>query len=171
MILLKGHSGQNGQIGVLLCRENGGFHIIKIGKSLKHYQIGPCILPCGDHFPVQLIGFVKFQRAQRLQQLSDWSDVQSHQCICPLSGRFCHPDRLLNDLPDTVAGAGQFVAVGLKGVGVDQIAACGNIAAVDVSHHLRRCKTQDFRALPQLEAGCLQLCAHGAVQDQIGLGL
>ncbi len=61
------------------------------------------------------------------------------------------------------------MAVGLKGVGIDDVAARVNIAAVDGGHNLRLGKAQNLRPLPQLQARRLQLGSHGAVQNDIVL--
>ena len=168
VVLLKGHGHIDGQITALLGGQDSGPHLSQVGHCLKDHQIGPGGGPSLHHLPEEVIGLLKGQGAQRLQQLADGAHVQSHQgagLFRRLSG---HLDRLSDHLLHRIAGTRQLVGVGAKGIGVDHVAARPEIPAVDVCHHLRRGKAQDLRPLAQGQAGCQQLGAHGAVQKLEG---
>ena len=137
-------------MGVFFGRQDGGFHVVEVGEGLEYNQICSGVLGGHHHLPVQLVGVVEGQGAQRLQQLPDGAAVEGHIGLRPGSGIPCHLDGLGDDLGGGVAAVLQLVPVGLEGVGIDDLTAGGDIAAVDIGHHLRVSEAEQFRQLTQL---------------------
>ena len=63
-----------------------------------------------------------------------------------------------------MAGAFQFMRIGTKRIGINNIAASVYIAALNAFQNFRMLYTENFRAFAQAQSGSLQHSAHAAVK-------
>ena len=148
-IFLKGHSDEHGLVGVLLCGENSGFYLVKVGHGLDDDNIG--VPACEDKLLINVVGFFKFQSACRFEKLTYRSHIESYKsasCGSLFSvGNACG-DYLLNGMTAFC----QLEAVCAEGVGVDDISAAFDVQAVYLYYSLGIGDVQQFGYVLGLDA-------------------
>ena len=168
---LKAHAGEDGQRAVLFRGQQGGLQLVEVGEGLEEDEVGPGSRTGPDDAAILGHGVLKGQRAVGFQQLAQRADVQRRQRAVGGAGPLAVGDARRNDLFQRVLAARQLVGRRAEGVGVDDAASGGGVAAVDALDELRVGDVQLLGPCPQLQARCLQHGAHTAVQkDGVGLG-
>ena len=165
---LKGQGDQDRQIGVLLDSQQGGPGLVQIGHGLDHRQVGSGSGPGHRHLTEEVVGLLKGQAPHGLQQLPQRAHVHGHQGFGALRRLPGNTDGLGNHLLRAVAGGGQLAGVGPEGVGVDDLAARGDVFPVDLLQQLRPGQVEQLRLPAGGQAPLLEDGAHGPVQkDQV----
>ena len=160
---LKAHGDPNRQIALLARRENSGFDFVQIGHRLKDYEIRARLLAGTHHLRVNLIRFIKCERAERLHQLTNRADIQRNFCSA-VRRFFRNGDICRHQFFRCVSRALQFMRIGTKRIGINNIAASVYIAALNAFQNFRMLYTENFRAFAQAQSGSLQHGAHAAVK-------
>ena len=166
----KAHAGQNGQAGVLLGSQQGGFQLVQVGVGLKKDQVCPGGFAYLDDAGILSHSILKGQRSAGLQQLAQRAHVQRGQRTVGRAGALAVFNACGDDLLQRVGAARQLVGRSAEGVGVDDAAARRSVLPVDALNERRVGDIQFLRACAQLEPGSLQHGAHAAVQ-QDGIAL
>ena len=162
-VFLKGHSGKDGQVGVLAAGEDGRLDLGQVGHGLDNKEVD-ARSDAGAHLlGKEVVGLVKAEGAQGAQQGADGADVAGDVAGAGLTGAgdsggkdVCHG-----------GGSVELVGVGAKGVGGDHVAAGLDVLALNVGNDLGLLKVEQLGQGACLHAGGLQHGAHAAVEQQV----
>ena len=162
-VALKGHGGENRQLGVLLCRENSRFQLKEVGHGLKDDQIR---LSARENLLLEvIIRLLKPQRAGRLEQHADGTDIKRDERIGTLSGFFCIADGGGDDLLYRTAAFRELIGVRAEGVGIDNIRTRLDIRAMEGFDQLGSGEVERFGRMLISRAALLNQRAHRSVED------
>ena len=152
---------------MLLCREHRRLHLIEVGQRLKDDEIGARRLPRRDHLAEQLIGVLKGERTQRLDQLPDGADVERNAHardagVLRRSPRDRHirPD----DLGDRFPRADELVPVRTERIAVNDAAARRDIVSMHLFDDLGMLHAKELGTLSGRKSARLKLRAHASVE-------
>ena len=151
---------------MLLRREHRCLDLIEIGQRLEDHEIGTRLRARDHHLTEELIGVLERERAERLNELTDRTDVERNAharnagVLCCTA---CRAHILSDDLGDGLARPLELVSVRTEGIAVDDAAARRNIVPMDLLDHLGMIQAEELGALARRESARLQLCAHASV--------
>ena len=160
----KAHRGENRKGAVLLGGQNGGLQLIQIGHCFEKDKVGPGRCTGADDLCKFRVGILKAQCAGGNQQLTQRADVQRNKRTGAVGSPAGAGDGGSDNLLYSMAAAHQFFGVGAKGVGKKNIRTRVDIVSVDGGQCFGHFQRGKLRLLPGLQAACLQLGAHAAVQ-------
>jgi len=136
VIFFKRHRDKNGQLRILLCRQQRRLYLVKIGHRFNHDHIRSGFFSGSHLLREERIGVLKAQGARRLQQLAQGADVQCNERSA-LRRFFGGSDSGRNHLLHRHAGSVELVPVCAEGVGIDDLRALLHIGPVNRSNLLR----------------------------------
>ena len=152
---------------MLLCCEYRCLCFIEIGQRLKDDEIGTRLLSRNRHFAEKFIGRFKGERAKRLDQLSDGTDIERN--THPFhTGVLCRTARNLDICPDDfgdgLACSCKFMPVRSERIAVNNAAARGDVVPMNFLDHFGMLYAEELGALARRKPPRLQLCPHPTVQ-------
>ena len=162
-VLLKGHGGKDGQLGVLAAGKDRRLDLGKIRHGLDNKEVHTRVDASAHFLGKEVIGLVEAEGTQGAKQRTDGADVAGDVAGTGRAGAgdgggkdICHG-----------GGTVELVGVGAKGVGGDHIAAGLDILTLNIGNDLGLLKVEQLGQGAGLHAGRLQHGAHAAVEQQV----
>jgi hypothetical protein len=171
-VLVERKSDEHRQVAVLPRGQKGSLGFVRITLRFNQNQVRSGLYAGPYLFCKEGHGFFKRQIAEGFNQFSRRSDIQSGEPPVCRSLRTFRPgaagigEGRRHDLGDGMARPGQFQCIGTEGIRFKDIGAGRNIRPVDRRDRLSVGHIPKVCVFPGLQAGGLQLRAHGPVEIQ-----
>ncbi len=161
-VLSERHGHEDRQVGVLAHGEKGRLGLGKIGHGLDDEQVGARLGGGTRLLRKELVRVVEGQRAHGLEELARRADVGRNVADPRPAGT---ANGRLKDLLHRRRVA-ELLAVRAERVRRRHVRSGGHVSCVDIAYLVRVGKAQELRELAGREPALLELCAHGAVEDE-----
>ena len=152
---------------MLLCREHRRLDLVEVGQRLKYDEIGARRFARRNHLAEELVGVLKGERAERLDQLPDGSDIERNAHARDAGvlrraprDRHVRPD----DLGDRFPRADELVPVRTERIAVNNAAARRDVVPVYFLDNLGMLHAKELGTLPRRKTARLKLRPHAPVQ-------
>ena len=163
-VLPEAHGGEHGQRGLLHGGEHGRLRLQKIGHGLHHNEVAAGRLGRPGLLGEDVVGLVKGEAAQRLEQTARGADIPGHERS---AGRAGHLGSRRVHLGHRRPRAGQLQSVRAEGVGGDALGARLHVLALDGRDLVGVRQVQKIGVLVHLrQPRLLHERAHAAVEEQ-----
>ena len=164
-VCVKAHGDEYGQSGIFLCSQQRRLGLVQVRHGFDHDQVRAVALPADHHFGKKIVSLLEGQRSQRLQQRAQRPHVQGGQRAGALQGVPGGTQAGGNDFIGGMAGFFQLEPVGPEGVGVDHLAARGQVSPVHALDAFGLRQVPHLGVFPGTKSAALQHGSHGAVQQ------
>ena len=157
---------------VLLRREDCRLGFVSVAHRFDHDEICSRLGPGGDLLREGVVGRVKFEIARGLEESTRRPDVERNEALPPDGGRgFSRNPDSCRDYVRERRVAVVLRGICAEGVGVHRVSASGEVCLVYGANVAWTREVPEFGDFAGLEALCLQLRAHSAVQEKDAAGL
>ena len=161
-VLVEGHGDKYRKVRVLLCRQQGRLGLGDVGHGLDDEQVGASSVGGANLLGKQLVGFIERKRAHGFEQCAGGANVCRNVASARCAGA---GDGSGEDLFDGGC-ISQLRAVCAKGVGGHNLRARLDVGGVYLGDLGGVGEAEQFGNLACGKAACLQLRAHGAVEQE-----
>ena len=161
LIFLKCHGAQNRFIRMLFCCQNSCLQLIQIGHGFKYNQIAG--IAGFNLFPENIVCFLKRKRSGWFQKLPNRANIQSNQGIRPGTGSSGIFNAGFDDFRDRITAVCQFIAIGTKCIGINNIRTSLNIFLMNFLQQFRLFQVQHLGCFSHFQSSCLEHRSHCAI--------